>query len=461
MTAQAIEQQDAARSKPLYAAIWRWHFYAGIVFAPFLILLAVTGGIYLFKPQFESWMYKDYYYVQETDPSKLSPSAQIEVVKKAYPDAVVTKYKPPIEADRSAEVGVIHNKQPATVYVNPYNGKILGEIRDDDRIMGQIRKLHGKLMIGTIGDRLIELAACWGMILLITGIYLWWPRGRKSLLGTLVPRLNKGKRIFWRDLHAVPAFWLSLFVAFLILTGLPWSGLWGEMIKSVATATHTGYPAHLFPWDPKPESTIPTKEVGNVPWAAENLPVPSSAEKASGVTPVQPISVEKVMEIAAARQVHPGYDISFPKGPKGVYTVFVSTGRPQDQATLHIDQYSGNVLADLRFKDYGILAKLISIGVALHQGQYFGLVNQIACLLVCIGLILISVSGIVLWWKRKPTGQLGSPPLPSNFKLLKGVAVIVVVLGLVFPLVGVSLLLVLLLDRLVIHRIPAIRQWMA
>ncbi|WP_261808057.1 PepSY domain-containing protein [Paenibacillus sp. N3.4] len=60
--------QQTTKIKNLYAAIWRWHFYAGMIFAPFLVILAVTGGIYLFiylfKPQIESMMYKDYYYVQ-------------------------------------------------------------------------------------------------------------------------------------------------------------------------------------------------------------------------------------------------------------------------------------------------------------------------------------------------------------------------------------------------------------
>jgi hypothetical protein len=43
--------KDLEKGKSLYTAIWRWHFYAGIVFAPIIILLSITRGIYLFKPQ--------------------------------------------------------------------------------------------------------------------------------------------------------------------------------------------------------------------------------------------------------------------------------------------------------------------------------------------------------------------------------------------------------------------------
>lgn len=450
---QTQANQENTNGNRLYSAIWRWHFYAGIIFAPFIMMLAITGGIYLFKPQIESWLYKDFYYIQAGQ-QKWSPSMQIDQVKKAYPEAEIMKYKPGLEANRSSEVGIIQNGEATTVFVNPYNGNIVGEIKDDHKMMEMVRDLHGELMIGTVGERLIELAACWAMILLVTGIYLWWPRHNKSIFGTLIPRLTQGKRIFWRDLHAVPAFWLTLFIALLIMTGLPWSGVWGDMVNQFATATHTGYPSSL--WGDKPESTIPTKQVADVPWAAEKLPVPNSTP--DGVTP---LSVEKVMQIAQEQNIPPEYHIHFPAGEKGVYTVSARPNKPEDQATLHIDQYSGKILADLRFKDYGLLAKMISIGIALHEGRYFGLFNQIMGLITCMGLIVITASGLLMWWKRKPSNKLGAPPLPKNFKMLKWVGVIVIAFGLFFPLVGVSLLFVLLLDRFFIRRVPIVKEWAA
>ncbi|WEZ07936.1 PepSY domain-containing protein [Priestia flexa] len=50
--------------KSMYKTIWRWHFYAGILIAPFLVVLAITGGIYLFKPQIEQSLYDEYYTVE-------------------------------------------------------------------------------------------------------------------------------------------------------------------------------------------------------------------------------------------------------------------------------------------------------------------------------------------------------------------------------------------------------------
>ncbi|MNG41219.1 hypothetical protein D3C84_1302590 [compost metagenome] len=64
-----------------------------------------------------------------------------------------------------------------------------------------------------------------------------------------------------------------------------------------------------------------------------------------------------------------------------------------------------------------------------------------------------------MWWKRKPSSTLGTPSLPKNFRLLKGVTVLIIILGIIFPLVGASLLFVFVLDWLVMKRIPAVKQW--
>lgn len=131
---------------------------------------------------------------------------------------------------------------------------------------------------------------------------------------------------------------------------------------------------------------------------------------------------------------------------------------PWAQQTLHIDQYSGKVLADLGWKDYGSLGKLISLGIAFHQGE-FGLISQLFILALVIGIVMIAVSGFVMWWKRRPKGKLGAPSLPENFKMLKVVAIIILVFSIFFPLVGLSLIMVWILDWLVIKRVTKVKQW--
>ncbi|UOQ84077.1 PepSY-associated TM helix domain-containing protein [Gracilibacillus salinarum] len=456
---------DKRKNANIYKAIWRWHFYAGVFFAPLLIFLTITGGIYLFKPQIEDFIYHDLYYVDEQEQT-VSVNKQINEVKEQYPNASINSFTPSYQGDKSSVIGITKNGKSMSVYVNPYDASIKGSINENERFMAFVLDLHnGKLWGGTLGNRLVELAACWAIILVLSGVYLWWPRNRKSLFGTVLPRIIsfRGKRMFWRDMHAVTAFWLSIFIIIQLLSGLMWSDVWGSMANRAIASTGEGSPVGDSPWESYafPSSTIPTKEVADVPWAAENMRVPESNNNHTATIPIQ-----EVIQTAENNQINPGYQIVFPQTEQGVYTIFLDPAKvfpnrpnPWTQQTLHLDQYSGEILASYGWEDYGILGKMVSLGISFHQGE-FGFFSQICMLALVIGILLIAISGMVMWWKRKPEGKLGAPSLPKDFKLLKGLTVIVIALGIFFPLTGISLLLIWIIDYLIIRRISRAKQWL-
>jgi uncharacterized iron-regulated membrane protein len=76
-----------------------------------------------------------------------------------------------------------------------------------------------------------------------------------------------------------------------------------------------------------------------------------------------------------------------------------------------------------------------------------------------LSVLLISVSGVVMWWLRRPVGawRLGAPPMPKNLPLWKGAVVIVVALGVAFPLAGLTMLAAVILDVLVFSRIKPLK----
>ncbi|WP_226683214.1 PepSY-associated TM helix domain-containing protein [Sutcliffiella horikoshii] len=457
---ETTSNQDKGKNQTrngLYQTMWRWHFYAGIIFAPFLIILAFSGAVYLFKPQIESYMYQDLYYVEETKPTTLSVNAQAEKVREEYPDASISGVSILEEENRTTKFSTMQDGQPVSVFVDPYSGEVMGDLPVEEELMTIFVKIHSELLVGgTVANRIVELAACWAIILILTGLYIWWPRNRASIWGTFLPRLRSKGRVFWRDMHAVPAFWLSIGLLVLILTGLPWSGVIGEQINRVATATNTGYPAFSFSFGPKPESVTVTKDVAeDVPWAAENVPVPSSENNR-----YVPLTLNDAAGIAEMNNVQKPYSISMPQGETGVFTISTSHSKPFDNATLHVDQYSGAVLTDVRYADYGLMGKAITLGIALHEGKLFGLANQLVGLLLCIGLIGMMVSSLVMWRKRKPEKGLGAPGRHVDIKIKRAVTIIMLLLGLVMPLVGISIIVVLLLDKLVFVRIKRLKAWL-
>lgn len=446
-----------------YQQAWRWHFYAGLFVIPFLVMLSLTGILYLFKPQLDELMYADLLQVEPRG-QQLDADRQLAEVKQAYPRAAVEKYLPPTAAGRSAQFVLGDGERKLTVFLDPYRGGVLGEQDAQNNLQAIARALHGELLIGTFGDRMIELAAGWGIVLVVSGLYLWWPRGQGAA-GLFWPRLSLRGRPFWRDLHAVSGFWGALLLLFMLLTGMTWTGFWGAKFADVWNS----FPAAM--WNAVPQSDQQTGSLNNasaqtVAWAVENTPLPSSdphaehrAHGAAQQAPAAPrIGLQQVVEIARERAVVPGYSVTLPTTAEGVYTLAIFADDPRDDATLHIDQYSGKVLADVRWRDYGPVAKSVEMGVVLHEGKFFGLANQLLMLGVCLMILLSSFSGLLLWWKRRPKGSLGLPPLRHDLPLWKTALVIMAVLGLVFPLVGASLLLIGALDWLLFSRLPSARR---
>ena len=438
-----------------YSLAWRWHFYAGLFVAPVMILLALTGIIYLFKPQLDPLLYDHLLNVTPAHHS-LSADEQLNRVQTSYPQGHISQYLPPINPERSGQFVINNGGRELNVFINPYTGQVLGEQDAKLNLQAVARALHGELMIGTLGDRLVELAAGWGVVLVVSGLYLWWPRGQ-SAAGILWPRLNRRGRLLWRDFHAVTGFWGAALLLFMLISGMTWTGFWGKQYADLWNR----FPVAM--WNDVPKSDIEARSLNNasrqtVPWAMENTPMPVSGAHAEHMAhaahtsgPAAPgIRLQDVVDTATARQVEPGYSITLPTTASGVFTIAVFADDPRNDATLHVDQYTGTVLADVRWQHYGNVARATEMSVMLHEGKLFGSLNQIAILLVCLMILLSSVSGLVIWWKRRPQGGLGVPALRHDLPTWKTGVVIMLALAIAFPLVGASLIVVWGLDRLLL-----------
>jgi uncharacterized iron-regulated membrane protein len=99
------------------------------------------------------------------------------------------------------------------------------------------------------------------------------------------------------------------------------------------------------------------------------------------------------------------------------------------------------------FADRHVIDRIVNTGIAWHEGQLFGLANQLMGLATAVALIAISLLGVLMWLRRRPEGGLGAPPSVRDARM-GGVTIALAVAGLLLPLFGVSVLLLLLLDRL-------------
>lgn len=436
------------RAPDLYRAVWRWHFYAGLLCLPFLILLSVTGGIYLFRYQLDPVIHRHLMQVEGRSEGMQAPQAWLDAAKASQPGTPFRVIPPPA-SDRSAEIGIKTPEGARTVvYVDPYTSTVLGSLSDKGTAMWFVRQLHSLAYAGTFARALIEIAGGWTILLVGTGIYLWWPRSA-STGGVVSVRGRPQQRVFWRDLHAVTGLFVGSILLFLAVTGMPWSVFWGSYANQWANGSNFGYPAGVRVGLPMSDEHLGHMTPTN--WTLQQARVPES--------PMPPMTSSIGLDGAVAAfnklGLDPGYAIALPGGPRGVYSGSVYPNDLAKQRVVHLDQYTGRPLLDMSYADYGPLGRALEWGINVHMGQQWGWLNQVVLLAACFATVLLSVSAGVMWWKRRPSGTFGVPPMPDNPRALRGLLIIVAIGGVLFPLVGASFVLLLAVDLLVVRRLQA------
>jgi uncharacterized iron-regulated membrane protein len=301
------ETADTAAALPMarYAMLWRWHFYAALFVMPLLIVLGITGTIYLYKPQIEAVAYKSQLYVTPQASPRLPQQTLYEIAQDSTPGGVpILTAEIHNAPDRSAQFTYSDPVQgKSSIFLNPYSGEVLAKMPtlnfNATYWIGLARQIHRGLLLGKTGEVLMELAACWTLIMIGTGVALWLPRRKNGLKQAMIPDVKKKGRPFWREIHATLGIILAAGAVFFVMSGLPWTSTWGAQFKQLVAQVNLGYPpdppgstsqAHEGHEGHQAEAVAPTR-VQDLPlehtaWGAGLLPVPQSGSSAQqpGVT---------------------------------------------------------------------------------------------------------------------------------------------------------------------------------
>lgn len=434
-----------AQGAGLFRAFWRWHFYASAFVVPVILLLAVTGLVYLFRFQLEPLLQPELYTAEPASSTQITQpySAQQAAVEREYPGSTVVSMAEPREEGRPTIFSIERADGSATdVFVNPYGAEVLGDLNPDTTLSGYAVRLHGDLMSGRWGDYVIELGACWAIVMALTGYYLFFKNRRARA------------RVRLRRRHGRTGLFVGAGLLLLIVTGLPWTGFWGEKVQTFATQQGSSMWSMDTGAISDPTSTLdqslPHSHAVEVPWGQGKNEVPRSTGDGSVA------SIDTAVAVAAGEGLRRPMTIALPADDQGVFSVIgYAFDDPAAEKTVHVDRYGGKVISTYGFADYPLLAKVVSQGIGVHEGRSFGRVNFWLTAAFCVAVIFMCVTGPLMWWRRRPQGRLGAPrgsmPLRSTPWLVGALCV----LGLALPLFGLSLVVVLCLDaalRRLVHR---------
>jgi uncharacterized iron-regulated membrane protein len=146
--------------------------------------------------------------------------------------------------------------------------------------------------------------------------------------------------------------------------------------------------------------------------------------------------------------------------PGGMWTIKSDSQNRTLRDVVQADPRTGAVVGRQNFNQGMLLDRIVGVGVATHEGQLFGVFNQLLGVLTALGLIMLCVSAVNLWWSRRHAGVLGAPvPIKRprwSFALLAAIVAVAIYL----PELGISLILTLLAERFILLRIPSARRWL-
>ena len=403
----------------LYRVVWRWHFYAGLILAPVLMISAITGLMYIFKDDFRDASNPSAVFRSSSQPP-LAPEALLAALpREVGPVDRLTLFAEPERSwiVRLAESG----KQPGTgagFHVEPATGAVLGPVVKEPALFKTVLDIHRRLLSGTVGRVVIELATSWAIVLLLTGVYLWWPK-KPAGQGVWWPRWTGKPYAVLRDWHAVAGFYLVVPLVFILATGLFFTYVWGTGYKWLqGTDTKTFFEAPKRPLSP---------------------------EMGTAAVSVEPSVGVLNAFVERARQRWPGFDleVTMPHKKQAYWTIIPQTNRgPKRQGMMALDPATGEVVAERDLSELSWLTQLRMWAYPIHTGGVWGMTSKVLAALSCLTLLGLSGSGLAMWWLRRKKGTLGLPrrlevPLPQ------WLMTIIAVLAVALPVMGISLLVVL------------------
>lgn len=436
------------------ALLRRVHFFAGLFVGPFILIAAVSGGLYALTPTIEKVVYSH----ELTATSNLigMPLADQIRAAEAYvgSGASLVAVRPAPEPGATTRVMFADETLPESttraIFVDPATTQVRGDLPVYGTsgalpVRHWISDLHRSLHLGAPGRWYSELAASWLGIVALAGLGLWIGRfvrsrrGRRDLL-----RPNRSHRGYRRlsGWHSAVGIWVVVGALFLSATGITWSTFAGANVSDLRAAIGGATPSLDTSLDGTATAGGAHAEHGG---AAPGQPTGAA----------NPATFDAVLAIAKRINVNTGdVEIRPPSAPGTAWVVQeIHRSFPTEVDAVAIDGSTMQVVDRVDFADFPLLAKLSRWGIDLHMGSMFGLVNQLVLFALAVGIAALVVLGYAMWVKRRPTRGVAAPPARGALRGapwwgVGAVVVVAVVIGAVLPMVGYPLAAFVVLDVL-------------
>ena len=388
----------------LKKTIGKLHLWFGLSIGLIIVIVSVTGALYVFKDEFENFARKDVIFHQEQNISQ-KEILPIRVLEKAVDAQVQEKYKIhwvniPLDKSKSYQFYWYEHNMAAwnyfdefpiykLAYVNPYNGKVLRVYDEKNGFFNIIKMIHWSFLLKeSWGKYVVGIPVAIFVLMIISGIVLWWPKNkaaRKQRLSFKWKNIKTWKRKNY-DLHSILGFYTSIFALISAITGLVYAFFVVQaLIYFVFSGGNTVYPNfdHITT-----TAAIAERNDSTLDHVIETVKEKFPNSNAFSVDLGYPHMDD---------HEHPNFSV-FVKHLSHSY---------HKNASLIFDENSGELLHTYDHLDKNFGEKVVAANYDIHVGSILGLPTKIIAFIVSILCASLPVTGFMIWWGRKKKGKKG------------------------------------------------------
>ena len=392
--------------RPIKAALLQVHSLAGLALALLWAVVGITGATMVFEDEIEASLNSHIMRVDAGATRRLTPDELVARLQSAGDfgrASAVTMASDPSAAARIRFARSEGGARPSSVYVDPYNGHVLGSPRGGD-FFATIRKLHRWLLLpgdgNGIGRKITGSAAIGLIVMLITGLVLRWPHRARSVKMWLKPNLGLRGRGLHRSLHAVIGTWVLPVYLVMTLTGLWYSFEWYKAGANWLLARPQATDAAMQPKPPRGAAVSGGKGDAKTDTSAE----------------AKPLAFDRVWT-TFLQQENNAYGRVLLTLPAGAGTAVRVRSWPRDswlesvRDEFRIDAVTGRVISSDRYADKTLGERVLAGVLDIHRGAILGWPGKLAFMLAAAMMPLFAVTGLLLYLSRRRHRRLVRQPV--------------------------------------------------
>lgn len=363
-------------NKQIRKSIGKIHLWLGLASGLIVFIVALTGSILVFEEEIDAFIHPEFYKVETVGQSKKPIDYAINTLKEQYAIDTINRIYTFNDPERTVLVMGKNTKGNTYFFaVNPYSGEIISSIEQKKHFFSIVNKLHRSLLLGKTGKLITGCSCIIFIIILLSGLFLWWPKKLKNLKQRLTIKWDASfKRVNW-DFHSTLGFYSFLFLLIIALTGLTWSFKWFENSLYYLTDGIAKKPSIKVANPPK------VAVINDKAFYYESI-----IEKTNKIYPYQG-----------------NIQIRMPNDT--VNSILVTKENtenriPNQSSIAYFDRYTAKNIQTKPYESFTKGDKLRRIIYPIHTGSIYGLPTKIIAFLVCLFAASAPITGFLIWWGR-------------------------------------------------------------